>query len=188
MVRNKIWASVVGGVVTGTVDHLSALASLVPQGHSAVQINQYLASAVIGPGAAFAGGWLTGAIGVGVQETLTTIMAGVFVAAAQKYPALLRKPWLSGIAYGVLIYIVMNYIAVPLSAAPNWKPPTGWVIVGSLLSHCLYVGVPIAFIARAFLGETQKIAVTDDLSAAADSGAETRSLRGGATAAGSHCE
>ncbi len=90
---------------------------------------------------------------MGVQETVTTIMAGVFVLVAHKYRTLLRNPWLSGVVYGVLLYIVMNYVAVPLSVAPNWKPPVGWVIVGSLLSHCFYVGVPIAFIARTFLGE-----------------------------------
>jgi len=147
----KIWATVLGGVVAGTIDHVSAIASLVPQGISALHINQYLASAVIGPKAAFSGGWLTGALGVGVQQVLTVTMAGVFVLAAQRYPALLRKPWVSGVVYGVLIYVVMNYVAVPLSAAPGWKPPAGWVVVGSLLSHCFYVGVPIAFIARAFL-------------------------------------
>lgn len=159
----KIWATVVGGLVTGTVDHLSAIASLVPQGTRPLQINQYLASAVIGPSAAFAGGWLTGALGVAVQDTLTTIMAGVFVAAAHRYRALLRNPWLSGAAYGVLIYFVMNYVAVPLSAAPNWKPPAGWVIVGSLLSHGFYVGVPIAFIARAFLCEPHEAVALDPL-------------------------
>ena len=78
-------------------------------------------------------------------------MAGIFVVASQRFPALLRQPWLSGPAYGVLIYFVMNYVAVPLSAAPNWKLPQGWAIVGGLLAHCFYVGLPIAAIARAFL-------------------------------------
>ena len=77
-------------------------------------------------------------------------MAGIFVVASQRFPALLRQPGLSGPAYGVLIYFVMNYIAVPLSAAPNWKLPQGWAIVGGLLPHCFYVGLPIAAIARAF--------------------------------------
>jgi hypothetical protein len=159
MIRTRMmWATVVGGLLAGLLDHMAAIASLVPQGISPLHINQYLASAVIGPSAAFAGGWVTAALGVGVQDSLTTIMAGAFVVSAHRYPALLRNPWLSGVVYGVLIYVVMNYIAVPLSAAPGWKPPAGWVLVGSLLSHCFYVGVPIAFVARSFLNETIRTA------------------------------
>src|SRR6185437_1963102 len=101
--------------------------------------------------AAFAGGWLTSVLGLGVHFSLTTLMAGIFVLAAERHPVLLRQPWFSGPAYGVLIYFVMSYIAVPLSAAPSWKPGQGWAMVGGLLAHCFYVGVPIAFIACAFL-------------------------------------
>lgn len=149
----KILATVLGGVVGGFLDHMSALASLVPHGTSALSINQYLASAVIGPTAAFAGGWATALLGLCVHFSLTTLMAGIFVVASQRFPVLLRQPWVSGLAYGVLIFVVMNYIAVPLSAAPNWKLPQGWAIVGGLLPSCFYVGLPIAAIARAFLAD-----------------------------------
>jgi hypothetical protein len=57
-----------------------------------------------------------------------------------------------------LIYVFMNYVAVPLSAAPNWKPAQGWAVVGGLMAHCFYVGLPIAFIARAFLREPVLVA------------------------------
>jgi len=75
------------------------------------------------------------------------------VVASQRFPALLRQPWLSGMTYGVLIFFVMNYVAIPLSAAPNWKLPQGWAIVGGLLANCFYVGLPIASIARALLAD-----------------------------------
>jgi hypothetical protein len=147
----KIWATVFGGAAAGLLDHMSALASLVPNGVSATHIQQYVASGVIGPTAAFAGGWMTSVLGLGVHFSLTTLMAGTFVLAAGRFPILLRQPWCSGPAYGVLIYFVMSYVAVPLSAAPSWKPGQGWAMVGGLLAHCFYVGLPIAFIARAFL-------------------------------------
>jgi len=147
----KVWATVLGGTAAGLLDHMSALASLVPNGVSATHIQQYVASGVVGPAAAFAGGWLTSALGVCVHFSLTTLMAGTFVLAAERFPVLLRQPWCSGPAYGVLIYFVMSYIAVPLSAAPGWKPGQGWAMVGGLLAHCFYVGLPIAVIARAFL-------------------------------------
>jgi hypothetical protein len=147
----KIWATILGGAAAGFFDHMSALSALLPHGVSALRLHQYLASAVIGPTAAFAGGWVTAVLGICVHFTLTTLMAGTFVLAAQKFPILLRYPWYSGPAYGVLIYFFMSYIAVPLSAVESWQPPEGWAIVGGLLAHCFYVGIPIAFIARAFL-------------------------------------
>ena len=44
----------------------------------------------------------------------------------------------------------MNYIAVPLSLAPGWKPPAGWDLVAALLAGCFYVGLPIAAITAFF--------------------------------------
>lgn len=131
---------------------MSALATYLPQGTDPMRLHQYLASAVLGQ-AAFAGGWATALLGLCVHFTLTTLMAGIFVATSQRYPVLLRHTWPAGMTYGVLIYFVMNYIAVPLSAAPNWKPAHGWAVVGGLLAHTMYVGVPIAAIARALLAE-----------------------------------
>jgi hypothetical protein len=147
----NIWAALLGGAAAGLFDHLSALAAVVPNGVSVTRVHQFLASALIGPAAAYSGGWETAALGLCVHFTLTTLMAGAFVIAAQKFPILLRYPWYSGPTYGVLIYFFMNYFAVPLSAVASWKPGAGWALVGGVLAHCFYVGIPIAFIARAFL-------------------------------------
>jgi uncharacterized membrane protein YagU involved in acid resistance len=161
----KVWATILGGAAAGLFDHLSALASVVPHGITAMHVHQYLASAVIGPAAAFSGGWVTAVLGACVHFTLTTLMAGIFVVAAGKFPILLRYPWYSGTVYGVLIYFVMTYIAVPLSAVPSWKPGQGWAMVGGLLAHCFYVGIPIAFIARAFLRDNSPAVATVGLAA-----------------------
>jgi len=155
----KLWAIILGGAAAGFLDHMSALATFLPQGADPMRLHQYLASGVLGE-AAFAGGWATALLGLCVHFTLTTLMAGIFVATSQRFPVLLRHPWPAGLSYGVLIYFVMNYVAVPLSAAPNWKPAHGWAIVGGLLGHALYVGVPIAAIARALLADVSTAAPT----------------------------
>lgn len=148
-----LWATILGGAAAGLLDHTAALASQIPHGISATRMQQYVASAIIGPAAAFAGGWATSLLGLGVHFSLTTLMAGAFVIASKRFPVLLRQPWYSGPAYGVLIYFVMSYVAVPLSAAPNWQPAQGWAMVAGLLAHCFYVGLPIAAIARALLAD-----------------------------------
>lgn len=56
--------------------------------------------------------------------------------------------WLvSGLVFGVLAYVVMNLIEVPLLKAPG--PELSPVIVGEdLVAHILLFGIPIAGIIR----------------------------------------
>ncbi|WP_235537656.1 hypothetical protein [Pelomonas sp. Root1217] len=60
----------------------------------------------------------------------------------------LDDPWLWGSAYGLLTWVAMVYVVVPLSVVNGWQLPHGWNIVSGLLSHICYVGVPIAHITR----------------------------------------
>lgn len=137
----------VGGLFAGAADQLSAFATLIPKGITAQIMLQYIASAAIGT-IAFRGGVATAIFGESVHLFLTTLMAAVFVLASLRYPILYRRMWISGFLYGALICVVMNYVAVPLSLAPNWKPPQGWDLVQAFLASCFYVGLPIAAAAR----------------------------------------
>jgi hypothetical protein len=144
-----VWAILLGGLVAGALDLLSAFATLTSKTVTEIGILHYVASGLIGA-SAFTGGTATALLGVAVHFGLTLIMAAVFVAIAAIIPALLRRPWLWGLVYGLVTYLVMTRVAAPLSAA-NWKNPQGWAVVAGLLAHCFYVGVPIAFIARHFM-------------------------------------
>ena len=75
------------------------------------------------------------------------IWAGLFVAAASRMPALVRHPVVSGIAFGVVVFLVMRLVVLPLSAFPypvSFKP---LATVLDLLSHTFLFGVPIAWAA-----------------------------------------
>jgi hypothetical protein len=143
-------AALLGGAAAGFLDEMSAFASIVPHGGSVERITQFQASGLIGM-SAFSGGIATAALGLAVHFSLTTLMAVIFIVLSNRYPRLRTHVWTSGIVYGIIIFIVMNYVAVPLSAAPHWKPPAGWGVIGALLPSCFYVGVPIAAIARSLL-------------------------------------
>jgi hypothetical protein len=92
-----------------------------------------------------------------VHFGLTTIMAALFVLAAQRWTVLLQKPWPAGLIYGALLYGTMFYVIVPhLTAAQGWKTPQGfWSNLGAAMGHGFFVGVPIASVARHFLGQEQ---------------------------------
>jgi hypothetical protein len=89
------------------------------------------------------------ALGLAVHYALMAIMVAIFVIAARSRSALLDSPWLSGLIYGLVTYVVMNLIVVPLRF-PVW-PPSTLSVTTQLFSHIVLVGWPSAFIARRYL-------------------------------------
>lgn len=135
------------GLVSGVLDILAAFASYVSHGATVEGILKYIASGAIGA-AALKGGMEMAALGLACHFALTTAMSAVYLGAAQRQPALVARPWLWGSVYGVLTWVAMVYVVVPLSGVSGWKLPEGWNIVAGLLSHIFYVGVPIAHITQ----------------------------------------
>lgn len=110
--RSILTAIVVGGVVAATLD---IGAAMLISGASLTTILQFIASGLIGK-AAFDGGVATAALGAALQELMGLIIAAVFVLASLAAP-ILRRAWVAaGLGYGVVIYAVMNYVVMPLSA------------------------------------------------------------------------
>ncbi len=143
----RIVAIVVAGLVAGALDILAAFASYVSQGATVEGILKYIASGLLGA-SALQGGMAMVWLGLLCHFVLTTGMASVFLLAAQRLRALTVHPWLWGSVYGVLTWVAMVYVVVPLSGVVGWKLPEGWSIVSGLLSHIFYVGVPIAHITQ----------------------------------------
>jgi len=71
-------------------------------------------------------------------------------------PAPGTQPWRLGSIYGALTWLAMVFVVVPLSGVTGWKLPQGWNIVGGLLSHIFYVGVPIAHIVQYGLRDSHR--------------------------------
>jgi len=110
------------------------------------QTLQYIASGLVGQDA-FNGGYVTVALGVFFHFLIAFITAGVFYEASRMIPALFKRPLLWGPMFGVGVYVIMNYVVVPLTAAP--KVPLTWgMLLNGILGHALLVGLPIAMLAN----------------------------------------
>ena len=136
-----------GGLVAGTLDMVYAcifwaLKADVP----ARRILQSVAAGVLGS-ASFGGGSRTAALGLFLHFFIASTMAVVYYLAARRWPLLWRRPWLSGALYGVLLYFVMNFLVVPLSAAGPGSQDPLWVSL-TILVHVVFVGIPCALFAR----------------------------------------
>ena len=89
-------------------------------------------------------------LGLAVHFALMAIMVAVFVLAARQRPALLDRPLLWGIAYGLATYVVMNWIVVSMRFdTPLPLKPLS--LATQLFAHAVLVGIPTALIARKYL-------------------------------------
>lgn len=122
----------------------------IARGTSPMQIFQSVSAGLLGR-EAYSGGPPTAWLGVGLHLFIAGLMAAAYGLAAQQWPELARRPpWLTGLAYGLVLYAVMHLVVVPLSRA--LPPPAMWPWrMADVGSHLFLVGLPIAWWARRLL-------------------------------------
>jgi uncharacterized membrane protein YagU involved in acid resistance len=165
-------AIIKGGLAAGALDILYAFVVYGPLtfGLTPPQVLQSVAAGWLGREPSMAGGLPTAALGLVTHFGIATAMAAVFVVAARRWRSLVDHAVLWGLIYGVILYVAMNYIVAPLSAAhasghfpaslgeigarlcdafstlrPKNNVP---LLIGTILTHTVLVGLPIALIAR----------------------------------------
>ena len=152
--RSTLVAVLYGGLVASTLDIVAAsLINLL----NPVIILHAIASGLLGK-SSFAGGLPTAVLGLLLQWFMGILIATVYVFAALRI-AWMQRDWrLAGLAYGVVIYFVMNYVVVPLSNAwpgHDYSKPIDWLKFGENMLAMILFGLIIAFFARRFLPPPQ---------------------------------
>ena len=136
-----------GGFVAGTFDITYACTFwYLKRGVLPTRVLQSVASGVLGD-ASFTGGGRTAALGLVLHYCIATSMAVTYYLFARRWSELWEKPWTYGPLYGVLLYGIMNYIVVPLSAANPGSRNLTWVLL-SIAVHAFLIGTPCALFAR----------------------------------------
>ena len=109
---------------------------------------QGVASGLLGA-QSFREGWPTVVFGVALQFFIAIVSATFYYAASLLIPALWRKPWISGPAFGIGLFFFMQRVVIPLSAVHQRTAPMSLPeLIDQLLSHAFLVGLPIALMAR----------------------------------------
>ncbi|MGN6057239.1 MAG: hypothetical protein ACTHOI_01460 [Sphingomicrobium sp.] len=149
MHANAIWKPIViATLVCGTFDILFAVILTLMRGKAPAVMLRFVASGPFPPATDWgAGGSL---LGLAVHYALMTIMVGIFVLSARSFPALLDKPLLWGFVYGLITYVAMNLIVVPLRFPAAW-PPQAVSVATQLFAHIVLVGWPVAYISRFYI-------------------------------------
>ncbi len=140
-----------GGLIAGALDLAAAcIASWLRANVSPVRVMQSIASGILGP-AAFQGGATTAVLGVVLHFLIATTATALFYFASRKLAFMIERPITWGLVYGVLVYLFMNFIVLPLSRfpAPRTAPTLSGRMIG-LLIIMFCIGLPIAIIVRRF--------------------------------------
>jgi hypothetical protein len=136
-------AILAGGIVAGTVD---IGAACLITGRNLPYILHVIAGGLLAQ-ASFDGGVRTALLGAVLQEVMGMLIAAVYVIASRVALPLAHRWILGGLGYGVVIFFVMNYVVVPLSAwkrVPHFFP---WTFTENMIAMLLF-GLIVAFFAR----------------------------------------
>jgi hypothetical protein len=147
--RNSLLRSItIGGMIIFIIQliHSWIVPSLI-QKNPFIVVLQYIASGALGM-AAFEGGIATVLLGVLFHLIISLIIAGVFIVGADRSPILCRYAIAASLLYGFGVFIVMNMIITPLSAAPPLPAPTLPWLIEAIIEHTLLVGLPLGILVR----------------------------------------
>jgi hypothetical protein len=141
--HRPLTAILLGGMIAATID---IGAACLISGRSVPFILHTIAGGLLAQ-RAYSGGTATALLGLLLQELMGILIAASYLAAAQLLPVL-RRRWLAGgLLYGVVIFAVMNYVVVPLSA---WKHHAHFSATKFLMNMAamLLFGLIVAYFAR----------------------------------------
>ena len=141
-----------GGLVAGTFDITYACSYwAIKAGLSPARIFQSVARGLLGA-ASFRGGARTAALGLLLHYFIAITMSVFYYSVARRWAALHKYPFRCGVVYGLGLYVVMNYVVVPLSAIGSSTSQDKLWIGLSILVHMFLIGVPTALAAQRAVG------------------------------------
>jgi hypothetical protein len=144
------WRGIVtGGLVAGTFDILFAFTQAWLRGRGPGRVLQTIASGLLGK-ASFEGGVGTMALGLFLHFVIALGAAATYAIASRRLRVLVTRAVPCGLAFGVGVYVFMNFVVLPLSAFPLKVTYPLRALIPGLLIHMLGIGLPIALLNRRY--------------------------------------
>ena len=148
--RPALWKVIAGAtLLVGTLDSFDAFIFYGLRGVTPTRILQGIASGVLGR-AAFAMGHRSALLGLFCHYFIALSATTVFLLASHKLP-LASHPFLYGALFGVALYVVMNYIVLPLSKIGLRPTPPLIPLINGVAALIFCIGIPLALIARRYI-------------------------------------
>ena len=140
-------AILTAGLVVGVLDISSAFVIWWQRGVGARHGLQGIAAGLLGA-KSFDGGLVTASLGLALHFFVAFVVVSIFYLASRKIEFLTIHPVVSGVLYGIGVYIVMYWIVLPAAFSTFRHRPSNELL--ELAIHICLIGLPTAFIVRRY--------------------------------------
>ncbi|MCI0751224.1 MAG: hypothetical protein L0Y35_05250 [Flammeovirgaceae bacterium] len=145
---NLVKAILVAGLIVGTLDIMAASVQTMINGRDPLNMWKFIASGVFGK-KALTGGLMYSFLGLFFHYCIATIWSTIFFLAYPRISALSENRVLTGLAYGLFVWLGMSQIVLPLSNVP----PLSFKLAGAIKAILILmgaIGLPLSFLASRF--------------------------------------
>ncbi|HQQ96649.1 MAG TPA: hypothetical protein PLX35_05270 [Cyclobacteriaceae bacterium] len=148
---SSLWISILkSGIIVGVLDAVAAIIHAhFFNGSTPDAVFRYVATGLFGR-PALSGGLPTAFAGLALHFTVAISWTALFYVLYPKLKFLSSSMILSGMMYGLFIWMMMNFIVVPLSSVPAGPfriRAATFVMIGI---HLFVIGVPISWLTSRF--------------------------------------
>jgi hypothetical protein len=138
------------GLAAGTLDISENIIFNHFRGITPKMIFQFIASGLIGLRSIHMG-WASVALGVAIHYCIALSWAAIFYMASRRMGVLTRRPVISGLAFGGVVYVAMNYLVLPLTLVPHVKAAkTPAALISNVLALLFCLGLPVALLVKRY--------------------------------------
>jgi hypothetical protein len=146
--QNLVKAIVLTGLLAGTLDITSAM--LVSQVYP-LPIGRFIATGIFGR-EALSGGVGMGIFGLFLHYVIAFIWTIIFFVAYPRLSILSRNKVIVGLAYGIVVWIGMNLIVVPMSNVTRRPMQVKGVLINASILMVM-IGLPISIMAHRYYAD-----------------------------------
>ena len=135
----------IGSLAVAVLDGIEPVIFYALRGVHPMRVFQGIAAGLLGR-ESFNGGVPTMVLGMGLHLFIASVIVTLYWLASRRWKALAERPVPYGILYGLVVYAVMTFIVVPLSAAGSGiRIPPPVMLANGIFAHLFCVGLPTAF-------------------------------------------
>ena len=141
------WRTIIlTGLLAGTLD---AIAAIVVSQASPAAVFKYIASGAFGAGKAFSGGDIMIVWGVFFHYFIALFWTVLFFFMYPALPWIRKNKYITGLLYGIFVWIMMNRVVIPLSEIPQ-RPFNLKSALTGMSILMVAIGLPVSILTRRY--------------------------------------
>lgn len=148
--KGIIKALITAWLIAGTLDISSAIVTFIVNNPnvSILGLFQFIASGAFG-NEAFSGGIPMAIAGLSFHYLIALTWTTIFFLIYPSIKLLSKSRLLSGISYGIIVWLIMNLVVLRLSRVPVVNLHAGHIILG-MLYLIFFIGIPVSYFANRY--------------------------------------